>query len=357
MDRTAILAIRRSFSEISIDFWEILLYNNYMKRKTKWPFEKLRIEALKYDTRGEFAKHSAGAYQAASAMGILDKICGHMRVIHNAWPIEELREEALKYNTRGDFQKYSPNAYQVALKRGLLDQVCGHMEVARYDWANEELAIEALKYNSRSEFEKNNRKAYDVAMKRGILDQICGHMEYLARQWTNRELHEEALKYKTRSEFKYANASAYAIATKRGILNKICSHMKPSRGSSAPEKELLAILKKYFPNLINKTFSVSVYNKPYIHRFQVDIFNPETKLGIEYDGQYHHSERYLIKSKTELGWPIEDAINYHTIKDNALLNCHGIKLLHIKGDDWKADKQICINKCLVFLGINSEKAA
>jgi hypothetical protein len=354
---TAIRATRRSFSEIYIDFWEILLYSNYMKCKTKWPLEKLIIEALKYSTRGEFAKHSPGAYQAAWAMGILDKICGHMKIIKNAWPIEELRAEALKYNTRGDFQKYSSNAYNIALKRGLLDQICGHMEVARYDWTNEELALEALKYSTRSEFEKNNRKAYDVAMKRGILDQICSHMIYLTRQWTDKELHEEALKYKTRSEFKYANASAYAIARKRGILDKICSHMKPSRGSSAPEKELLAILKKYFPNLINKTFSVSVPNKPHLHRFQVDILNPETKLGIEYDGPYHHSEAYLIKKKTQLGWPVEDAINYHPIKDSALWNCHGIKLIHVKGDDWKDNKQACIDKCLAFLGVEQKKVA
>lgn len=132
-----------------------------------------------------------------------------------------------------------------------------------------------------------------------------------------------------------------------------CSSCSKS-GTSDPEIELFNFLKEYFPNLIKKFFPVKINGKPYIHRFQVDILDPETKLGIEYDGPYHHSEEYLIKSKTELGWPIEDAINYHLIKDQALWDCHGIKLLHIKGKDWENDKQVCIDKCLNFLGIKNE---
>ena len=121
-------------------------------------------------------------------------------------------------------------------------------------------------------------------------------------------------------------------------------------GTSKPETELLGILKELFPNLIKKSFAIDIIGKPHIHRFQVDILDPETKLGIEYDGQYYHSEEYLIQTKTELGWPIEDAINYHALKDESLWDCHGIKLLHIKGEDWKINKQACINKCLEFLG-------
>lgn len=122
-----------------------------------------------------------------------------------------------------------------------------------------------------------------------------------------------------------------------------------NNGTSKPEQELTKILKNIFPDLIKKSFKVKIPGKPYIHRFQVDILDPETKLGIEYDGEYHHSEEYLIKSKTEIGWPIDDAINYHPIKDSALWDCHGIKLLHIKGEEWEKDKQVCINKCIKFL--------
>ena len=135
----------------------------------------------------------------------------------------------------------------------------------------------------------------------------------------------------------------------KGVRCPICQN----KGTSKPEQELLSILKTFFPNLIKKTFLVSVLGKPHIQRFQVDIFNPDTNLGIEYDGQYHHSEEFLIKNKTQYGWSIEDAKNYHSIKDAALQNCHDIKIIHIKGDDWKKNKQACIAKCLDFLSSKS----
>lgn len=322
------------------------------ENKMKWSLEKIHIEALKYQTRGEFAKGSWNAYQAANNRGILDVVCSHMIVLKKYWTIEELQNISLKYDSRGDFQKFDSTAYNYALKNNLLDSVCNHMFYKRRNWTNEELHEEALKYNTRSEFEKNNRKAYDVAMKRKILNRICGHMANLYKyDWTYEEILFIALKYKTRSEFKKFESGAYAAAKKMGIIEQICSHMKTPTGSSIPELELMDILKKYVPNLTKKSFEVNIFNKPYIHRFQIDILDSVTKLGIEYDGEHHHSKEFLIESKTKRGWPIEDAINYHQIKDNALLDCHGISLLHIKGEDWKKNKQDCIQKCLVFLGV------
>ena len=125
-------------------------------------------------------------------------------------------------------------------------------------------------------------------------------------------------------------------------------------GTSKPEQELTKILLEKNPNLIKRSFSIKIKNKPHIHRFQVDIFDPITKRGIEYDGEWHHSEEYLIQSKTKIGWPIEDAINYHSIKDSSLMEYYNISLLHIKGEDWVKDKQSCINKCLEFLNSNKE---
>lgn len=265
------------------------------------------------------------------------------------WTFAKLQAEALKYKTRVEFQKNSPSAYQMAWRRKILNQICTHMEYTCYPWTNEELEEEALKYKTRREFELGSENAYNAALRRGIMDKICIHMEYFYRSWTNDELTEEALKYRTRKGFCRGNQAAYQIALNRGILDKICSHMKFSRGSSFEERELCSILKEQFPDLIKKNFKIDILGKPYIHRFQVDIFNPETKLGIEYDGPYHHSKEYLIKEKTRLGWSIEDAINYHSIKDNSLLDCHNVKIIHIKDKDWKENKEACVQRCLTFL--------
>ena len=119
---------------------------------------------------------------------------------------------------------------------------------------------------------------------------------------------------------------------------------------SRMELELLDALKKHFPELIKKRFRVKVLDKPFIHGFEADIFNPKTKLGIEFDGTHFHSFEYMRNDSKKKKWSDDDIHNYHEIKDGALFDCHGITLLHIKEEDWEKDKQACINRCLNFLG-------
>ena len=46
------------------------------------------------------------------------------RKVRGYWSIDKLKEEALKYKTRGEFQKFSLSAYSIAHKNGWLDDVC-----------------------------------------------------------------------------------------------------------------------------------------------------------------------------------------------------------------------------------------
>jgi hypothetical protein len=319
-----------------------------MDNRIKWTFEKLQSEALKYETRGDFQKYGNPAYQAAKDRKILDSVCIHMKRIRYPWTNEELALEALKYSSKSEFEKGNKNAYQTARRRFLLDKICSHMENKYRYWTNEELSIEALKYLTRKEFEKSS-PAYGIAQRRGILEEICCHMKYVRNYYTNEELHKEALKYDTRSGFHNKNPNMYNTALLRGILDQICTHMKRSRGSSEPEEELFEILKKNFPDLTKTFFKIDFPDKPHIKRFQIDIYNPTTKKGVEYDGPYHHSEKHLVKSKTKDGWPIEDAINYHIVKDKCLKHCHDIDIIHIKHGEWIKNKETCIKRCINFL--------
>jgi hypothetical protein len=140
---------------------------------------------------------------------------------------------------------------------------------------------------------------------------------------------------------------------KTGYRCSICQHS----GISKMELELMDSVRVFVPHLVSKFFNVSIVGKPHIKRFQVDGYDPKTKLGIEFDGTYYHSEEYLIESKTSVGWTVEEAANYHEIKDSSLRDCHGISIIHIKEEDWLVDKQACINKCLEFLGVAQKKVA
>jgi hypothetical protein len=245
-----------------------------------------------------------------------------------------------------------------------------------------------------------------------ILDEICSHMPPpLTEAYTYQELFDLAQSCDSRQQFRDEHAGAHAVACKRGILGKICEGMPESKNQkhtmeevvvffakdnykvvsreyknantpleticpaghthfvkygdfytgyrcsdcvlknvSKMELELLETLKKYVPELIKKKFRVIVLDKLFIKAFEVDIYDPKKKTGIEFDGEHWHSFERMRKDPKKKKWSDEDLYNYHEIKDSALLNCHGVSVLHIREVDWKLDKQACIKRCLEFLG-------
>jgi len=315
----------------------------------KWSKEKIIKEARKYKTKTEFHKLSGGAYFVANKIGILNEICSHMGESKNSpWTFEELQQEALKYKTRGEFQNKNPNIYQVAYRKKILDKICGHMEYICYPWSIEELQEEALKYNNRTEFRKKSPAAYNTASQRKILNDICSHMTRLLREdWTLKELAIEALKYKTRWEFQQASLGAYKAAYKRNLLDEICKHMIIGTNSSVPEISLFDIVKMLYPKtqkLVDRKGKIE--NKPHIKGFDLDIYIPELRKGIEFDGKFHHSFEGLKRGRPN--WPDEDLKIYHELKDN-WFKSKNIKVIHVKEEDWIKNKQACIDKCLEFL--------
>jgi hypothetical protein len=339
----------------------------------KWTFEKLQLEALKYDTRSAFKKGNYGAYQAAIARNLLDQICSHMASSDYFWKDEALDKIIRSYHSRSALAKGNLGAYKVAMKRGLLDDyphMPKHIDQSgenspRFKWTHKMLQKEALKYKTKKEFQVGNYAAYTAAQKRGILDEICKHMipgfktgeNHYNFKWTDKKLRKEALKYTTRAEFQKGSGAAYNAALKRGILDEICSHMKKSSNISIPERELFNIIKNIFIST-QKLYDrkVKIDKKPYIKGFEIDIFVPELKLGIEFDGKRYHSFEYMRKDKQKKLWTDCDIVNYHEIKDTWFLT-KGIKILHIKEQGWLEDKQACIDRCLEFLSLSNRKAA
>jgi hypothetical protein len=278
-----------------------------------------------------------------------------------SWTFEKIHMEALKYNTRARFKRGSNKAYCAAQKRGILDQVCAHMPPSINEaYSDEELELEAKKYERRVDFQRGSRSHYIVAhrKKNGFLDKICSHMREDLRsgenhpgfKWTYELLVLEALKYLTLTDFRMGSPGAHNTAHTRGIIKEICSHMKPSCGSSFAERELRETIKSVFASArIKRCCRISIFGKPHIKGFDIDIFVPELMKGIEFDGTYWHSPKGLKRSRKH--WPDEDILNYHGIKDDYFASI-GIEILHIKEENWIKDQQDCIDKCLAFLGTN-----
>lgn len=95
------------------------------------------------------------------------------------WSLNMCIEEGLKYNSRSDFKKYSAGCYVATVRNGWLEIVCKNMTTRRKPnnyWNKDACLLEALKCNSRSEFAKLNGWGYQFALKNGFLDEICLHM-------------------------------------------------------------------------------------------------------------------------------------------------------------------------------------
>lgn len=127
---------------------------------------------------------------------------------------------------------------------------------------------------------------------------------------------------------------------------------KCSNIESKAEKELFSIIKAVYPNTKKLRSKFSIDLKPFIKRFEIDIFVPELKRGIEYDGRYHHSFKKMRADRSKKLWTDEDILDYHGIKDRAFLSI-GIQILHIKEEEWKLDKENCIKRCFDFLSNQS----
>lgn len=68
-------------------------------------------------------------YHAIHKRGLQKKAQSHMINLNPKRNLEEVKLEARKYNYRGEFQKRSNWAYQWARKHNVLDEVCSHMKL------------------------------------------------------------------------------------------------------------------------------------------------------------------------------------------------------------------------------------
>ncbi len=271
------------------------------------------------------------------------------------WATREIIQvEANKYTKRGNFAKGSSSAYNAAWKMGVLDVVCSHMNVPiNKPRSNEELGISAARFNRVEDFRKGDPSGYVLASNRGILKELCSNMTKMREYRTENDLRDAALPYMYRADFQKGNIRAYQAAWEKGeeFLDKICSHMRPSNGSSGPERELLSMIKIFNPTAKKyRDCKVSIEGKPHIYAFEIDIFISDLSRGIEFDGTRYHSFEYMRKDERKRLWSDEDLHNYHEIKD-AWFASKGIRVLHIKQKDWIENKDSCIQKCLDFLNI------
>ena len=127
------------------------------------------------------------------------------------------------------------------------------------------------------------------------------------------------------------NSSNYFSRKSSNI--KLCTICNPiSNQSSFKENELLDFIKEnYNGNIISK----------YRDKLEIDIYLPDLKLGIEFNGLYWHCDKFVDKF-------------YHLNKINYFKDkC--IRVIHIWEDDWDFKKEIVKSQIINTLKINKIK--
>ena len=106
--------------------------------------------------------------------------------------------------------------------------------------------------------------------------------------------------------------------------NQLCTNCFPiAENSSLKQLDLLKFVKENYYGIIIENA------KHIINSYEIDIYLPEIKLGIEFNGLYWHSN--LFKPK-----------DYHLNKHNTAL-ANDIDLIMIWEDDWDFKQNICKN--------------
>lgn len=114
-------------------------------------------------------------------------------------------------------------------------------------------------------------------------------------------------------------------------------------GPSKPELEVADYVRSLFAEGPAGTPQIEIGNRQAISPYELDIYLPEHKLAIEFNGVYYHSEKFIDK-------------RYHLDK---LERCQeaGIDLLQVFSDEWEDDTKQKIIKSIIAsrLGKNSRK--
>lgn len=151
----------------------------------------------------------------------------------------------------------------------------------------------------------------------------------IGRDLTIDNLKNIALCYKTRSEFQLNDPSAYSTSCKMGILDDVCSHMI-KQSYTMPQ----LICKSIFDTICE---SNGLYNdRKTIRPYEIDIYYPEYKLAIEYNGgKWHNNDdntelkkKICEEREIELIIIVENNRNYESdIKSQIINNLEIINLV------------------------------
>lgn len=198
--------------------------------------EHIRQAAKGYSKPSEFRRDNPQAYNAASKYKMLGELFPHAyqpqgedRHPVNYWTPERIKEEAARYSTSGEFHKGNASAYKAAIKLNLLGELFPDSyappSVPLGHWNDpENIRIAAKQYATPAEFKKGNVVAYGAASRLRMLPQLfpdSSQPRFPRGYWTAERVRKAAEVYQSWGAFKAGNPAAFSAAARLGIMNQL----------------------------------------------------------------------------------------------------------------------------------------
>lgn len=223
---------------------------------------------------------------------------------------------------------------------------------SRGKWTKEAVIEEAKKYASKKEWENNSTSSYNAARKGNYIEEASFHMKRPTvhnKKWTKETVIEEAKKFDSKVEWQALSSGSFMAAYRNKWMEESSKHMKSHRSCCRAEKEILDLIRQYYPKSKSTRFENTDLNFSF-KRMEIDIYIPELNKGIEFDGTYWHKPETLRIGRPN--WKEEEIQKYSETKDLFFKN-KGIELMHVDENTWNLCKDDCIRAILMFIGVSN----
>lgn len=146
--------------------------------KIKWTKETIIDDAKKYSTIKEWRLGSSSAYVVACRMKWNEEESAHMsrqKKKNFFWTDLKLKEEATKYQSTGEWSLSNPASYAAAKRKRLVPPEMKR-DLMHGKWTKSNIKSAAETFRTRGEFRSELPSAYSIAASKGWLDELCSHM-------------------------------------------------------------------------------------------------------------------------------------------------------------------------------------
>ena len=199
-----------------------------------------------------------------------------------------------------------------------------HYGSERCLYSNSIIAEKRIKHMT----ETLRRKSYRNCILQNAFDKPCFTEDYFAEN------------YSKDSEFEFECKKCGNKFHSKHIAgcHMLCPKCYP-RTSSFPERQISDYLKSICKE------NIILNSKNIIPPYELDIYIPEKKLAVEFDGLYWHAFENFLKSKGDK--------NYHLAKTE-MCEKLGIQLIHVFEDEWKHKQKTVKNLLKNILNMDTE---